>query len=185
MADATTLSLQKVCSFFRRYQLWPLQCVRVVSPIQFIVQVNTQVLIRVHSLIVHCLDAHQRGGSRLASAEVHHHLLGLPRDDNTSPLSPAEVFVYILQVILLLQYSTMISHMVCYRENLVCQIGCFVEQAPNIVQLALVQALTCGPLLLVSPQFSVSSLSIKTRSTDPFIKEKTFNKETLCSIIFF
>ena len=53
----------------------PVQGVCVMSPVQFIVQVNTRVLVRVHSLNVLPLDVHwcERGG--VESAEIHQHLL--------------------------------------------------------------------------------------------------------------
>jgi len=61
----------------------------VVSPVQFVVQVNTQVLIRFYNLNVHSLDAHWYRRRAFTTAEVQHQLLGLTGVDvEAVPLAP-------------------------------------------------------------------------------------------------
>ena len=45
-----------------------------ISPVQFIVQMNTQVLVGFHNLYVRSLDVHWCRGGVLAPSDVHHQL---------------------------------------------------------------------------------------------------------------
>ena len=71
---ATILLSPTTCTVFKGHP-------RTALPVQFIVQVYTQVLIRVHSLNVLSLDVHRCCRGVTAPAEVHHQLLGFPRVD--------------------------------------------------------------------------------------------------------
>ena len=68
----------------------------VISPVQFIVQVNTQILVRCHHLNVHSLDVHLCAGLSVP-VEIHHQLFGLPGgwagggSAGTSPQNPWKV----------------------------------------------------------------------------------------------
>ena len=59
-----------------------------ISPVQFIVQVNSQILVRCHHLNVCSQDVHLCAGL-FVSAEIHHQLFGLPGVElEVVPLAP-------------------------------------------------------------------------------------------------
>ncbi|MEQ2215749.1 hypothetical protein XENOCAPTIV_005427 [Xenoophorus captivus] len=72
--------------------------ISVVTPVQFVVQANTQV--RVHYLNISSLDVHQRQCDGSAPAQIHHQLLGLPCiDQEVVPVAPVHKVLCPLSVI--------------------------------------------------------------------------------------